>query len=88
MKITKLDIEKLAELNADIAELTKKAEAIKVKLKAAGPGTYEGGWFKAVVSERISERLDSSMVRKLLAPAAIELATKRSTSLSVSLYDL
>ena len=56
MKITKLDIEKLAELNATIAELTKKAEAIKVKLKAAGPGTYEGKAFKAVVAERETER--------------------------------
>lgn len=88
MKITKADIEKLAELNATIAELSKKAEAIKVKLKAAGPGTYEGKAFKAVVAEREAERLDTAMVRKLLAPAALELATKRSTSLSVSLYDL
>lgn len=88
MKITKRDIETLAALNAEIAELNGKAELIKSKLKAAGPGAYEGGKFKAVVSERTSERLDSAMVRKLLAPAALELATKRSTSLSVSLYDL
>lgn len=88
MKITKADIEKLAELNASIAELNKKAEAIKIKLKAAGPGTYEGRAFKAVVVERESERLDSATVRKLLAPAALDLATRKSTSLSVSLYDL
>ena len=38
--------------------------------------------------QREAERLDTALVRKLLAPAALELATKRSTSLSVSLYDL
>lgn len=88
MKVTKQDIEKLAELNATIAELSKKAEAIKVKLKAAGPGTYEGKAFKAVVAERETERLDPAVVRKLLAPAALALATKTGKSLSVSLYDL
>lgn len=88
MKITKLDIEKLAELNATIADLTKKAEAIKVKLKAAGPGTYEGKTHKAVVSSVDTERLDADLVRKLLAPAALELATKRGSSVRVSLYDL
>lgn len=88
MKVTKQDIEKLAELNATIAELSKKAEVIKVKLKAAGPGTYEGKAFKAVVAERETERLDPAVVRKLLAPAALALATKTGKSLSVSLYDL
>ncbi len=88
MKITKRDLEKLAALNAEIAELTSEAELIKRKLKEAGPGTYTGGKFKAVVSEATTERLDTALVKKLLAPAALALATKTSTSLRVSLYDL
>lgn len=88
MKITKADVEKLAEINATICALTKKADAIKAKLKEAGPGIYEGKTHKAVVSERETERLDTAVVRKLLAPAALELATRKSTSLAVSLFDL
>lgn len=88
MKITKLDVEKLAALNATIAELNKQAEAIKSKLKAAGAGTYEGKKFKAVVSSVETTRLDTELIKKLLAPAALELATKHGSSVRVSLYDL
>lgn len=88
MKVTKQDIDKLAALNSEIAALVTKADAIKAKLKEAGLGTYIGKTHKAVVSESETERLDTATVRKLLAPAAIELATRRSHSVRVSLYDL
>jgi hypothetical protein len=87
-KITTRDIETLAALNAEIAALNKKAEAIKTKLKEAGPGTYAGKSFKAVVSESLTSRLDTDLVRKLLGTAALALATKTSHTVRVSLYDL
>ena len=82
------NVDKLGALNAQIAALTKQADAIKADLKAIGVGEYYGKTFKAVVTNRDASRLDAAKVKALLSPAQIVACTSVSKSTSVSLYDL
>lgn len=81
------NVDKLGELNAQIKALAKQADAIKDKLVASGYSEIEGKLFRAVISVRSSSRLDSKMVKAFLSPEQIELASKVSESVAVSLYD-
>lgn len=51
-------IDDLGLLLAQIADLAKKADAIKDALRAAGPGAYEGALFRATVGE------DGTIIRR------------------------
>ena len=44
-------VDDLGHILAQIAELTKKADALKDNLREAGPGAYEGCLFRATVGE-------------------------------------
>ena len=81
------NVDKLGELNAQIKALSKQADAIKYKLVASGYSEIEGKLFRAVISVRSSSRLDSKMVKAFLSAEQIELASKVSESVAVSLYD-
>lgn len=80
-------VDKLGALNAQIALLSKQADAIKSDLKSIGAGEYMGKSFRAVVSERETSRLDAAKVKAALSPAQIVSCTAVSKSLAVSLYD-
>lgn len=47
-------IDDLGLLLAQIADLTRKADAIKDALREAGPGSYEGTLFRATVGEDVT----------------------------------
>jgi hypothetical protein len=82
------NVDKLGALNADLAALNKKIREIKDKLIASGYGEIEGKSYRAVISIKESVRLDPKVVRSLLSPAEVAMASKVSESVSVSLYDL
>ena len=82
------NVDKLGEINAQIRALAKQADGIKDKLIASGFDSIEGKSFRAVIAVRSSSRLDQKLVRAFLTAEEIELATKVSESVSVSLFDL
>ena len=81
-------VDELGALNAQISLLARKADALKAELKASGYEEIFGQSYRAVISERISDRLDSEAVRKLLTPEQVRFCAKQSESVSLSLYDL
>lgn len=82
------NVDALGALNAELAALKKKADAIKDKLVASGYGEIYGKAFKAVIVPKVSVRLDSKLVKAKLSAADIAACSKSSESISVSLYDL
>lgn len=81
-------VDKLGELNARIASLTKQADAMKAELKGSGLTEIAGTTFRAVISTKTTARLDTKLVRNLLTPRQVDACTVESTSTSISLYDL
>lgn len=81
-------VDKLGDLNARIARLTKEADAMKAELKGSGLTEIAGTTFRAVISTRTTARLDSALVRSILTPRQVDACTVESTSTSISLYDL
>jgi hypothetical protein len=81
------NVDRLGNINAQIAELEAKAKAIKAKLVASGQPEIIGKNYRAVISERERTTLDSALVRSILSPAQIIACTKVSTSTAVCLYD-
>lgn len=81
-------VDKLGDLNAEIARLQAEAEALKGAIKASGLDEIVGKRYRAVVCVRDSVRLDNAAVKDLLSPAEIAKCSKVSRSVSVSLYDL
>lgn len=82
------NVDRLGEINAELAALNKKATEIKNKLIDSGLPEIEGRRFRAVISPKSSVRLDQKLVRAFLSPEEIKLASKVSESVSVSLFDL
>lgn len=82
------NVDKLGDINAQIAALKKAADAIKDKLIASGYAEIEGKSFKAVIVPKSSVRLDQKIVKGFLSIDQIAAASKISNSVSVSLYDL
>lgn len=60
-------VDDLGYLNAQIADLQKKAEHIKDELGKLRPGPYEGRLFRATVSKHKALRLDMKAVKKKLS---------------------
>lgn len=81
-------VDKLGDLNARIARLTKEADALKAELKGSGLTEIAGTTFRAVISTRTTARLDTALVRSILTPRQVDACTVESTSTSISLYDL
>jgi hypothetical protein len=59
-------VDELGILKAQIADLTKKAEAIKTELIASGVGEYDGALFCATVTEVKRSFIDADLARKYL----------------------
>ena len=81
-------VDQLGSLNAQIAALSKQADAIKSQLRKSGAGEYRGSLFRAVVSERSASRIDSDKVRNLLSEEQLAEVISEVRSTSVSLFDL
>ena len=82
------NVDRLGAINAEIARLKARADEIKDKLIAAGTGEIEGKHYRAVISPREVTRLDTKIVRSFLTPAEIIAASKTTSSVNVTLYDL
>lgn len=59
-------IDTLGQLLAQIADLTKQADAIKATIRELGDGAYEGDTFRVSVSTSERETLDMKAVREKL----------------------
>ena len=81
-------VDELGALNAQISLLQRKADAIKVTLKASGYDEIFGNSYRAVITTKTTARLGTSEVRAFLTPAQLDFCTVESTSTSISLYDL
>ena len=76
-------IDDLGHLQAQIADLTKRADVIKAQLKSQGAGAYEGSLFRATVSISERETLDMAAVREKLTHQFIAAHTNVSTVVTV-----
>lgn len=86
-KLTKM-VDELGNLNAEIALLQDRADAIKGALKLSGYDEIVGNIFRAKVVNSESMQLDTAKARALLTPAQIIACTKVVKRCAVSLYDL
>jgi hypothetical protein len=71
-------IDKLGNIKAQIADLQKEARIIEDRLKAKGPGEYEGDLFEATVCTVDTDRVDWKAVAKRLHPSR-QLVTANTT---------
>lgn len=77
------NIDRLGIVLAEIADLTREADAIKAQLKALGDGAYEGEAFRASVSTSERETLDLAAVREHLSRQFIQAHTKVTETVTV-----
>lgn len=73
-------VDMAGQLDEDIKRLQEQLGEIKEALKLLGPGTYRGKLFKTTVSVESSTRLDSAIVKGMLTPAQVAIASKTSES--------
>jgi hypothetical protein len=78
-------IDTLGALQAEIANLTYRAERIKDSIKALGDGAYEGATFRATVSTSERETLDMKAVREKLSPQFIAAHTNVTTVVTLKM---
>ena len=69
-------IDELGVLKAQIADLEVRETALKDALIEAGPGAYEGDFYRATVSVADRNTLDMKKVREKLSPQFIAANTK------------
>jgi hypothetical protein len=81
-------VDRLGELNGQIAALKKRADECKDRLIESGYAEIEGKKYRASIVLRESVRLDQKIVRGFLSPAEIAAASRVVESVSVCLYDL
>lgn len=77
------DVDRLGVLLAQIADLTKQANAIKKTLKEMPYKTYEGNLFRAVVVEQERVSYDTDVLKSAVDDAILELAKRESFVVSV-----
>lgn len=69
MSENKIDL--LAKKNEELNSLKKEVDKLKAEVKSQGVGLYEGSEYKAIVEERVSQKLDQEktleVVKKLNA---------------------
>jgi hypothetical protein len=71
-----IPIDELGWIKAQIADLVKREEALKVRIVTLGPGAHEGRLFRATVTESVRETLDMEAVRAKLSPQFIRAHTR------------
>ena len=76
-------VDDLGVLKAQIADLALREKAIKDQLVEAGPGAFEGEFYRAAVSVSQRETLDMDAVREKLSPQFIAAHTKVTETVSV-----
>ena len=76
-------VDELGYLKAQIADLTKKADAIKNELIAPGPGAIDGALFRATVSETSRTFIDADLARKVLTEKQLAKITKTCSTFTV-----
>lgn len=81
-------VDALGAINAEIAELKKKATKLKDELIEFGEAEVFGKTFKAVVIPKAAKTLDTKLVKSFLTLDEIAACTKVVESVSVSLFDL
>lgn len=69
-------VDALGTIQAQIANLTAQADALKAALSAIGAGSYEGDLFRATVAKFDRESLDMKAVRAKLSRQFIAANTK------------
>lgn len=69
-------VDELGLLKAQIADLTKKAEALKTELIAQGTGVYDGALYRASVTETSRSFIDADLARKFLTEKQLAKITK------------
>lgn len=66
-----VNVDELAKKNAELTALKKEVDGLKAQVKSQGIGSYEGNEYKAIVEERVSQKLDPEktleVVKKLNA---------------------
>ena len=77
------DVDRLGVLLAQIADLTKQANAIKKTLKELPYKTYEGNLFRAVVVEQEKTTYDTDVLKSAVDDTILELAKRESFVVSV-----
>lgn len=80
-------VDKLGELNAQIAELQDLADTIKNELKASGFDVIEGTLFKCAISTVVRSTLNSGRVKAMLSPAQIAACTDITQSVRLVVFD-
>lgn len=81
-------VDQLGVLNAQIAALSKEADAIKAALKASGNKEVSGRLYRAVISTSTRTTLDSEKVKAILTPQQIIDCSKTSSSTTLTVYGL
>lgn len=76
-------VDELGLLKAQIADLTKKAEALKTSIIAEGVGEYDGALFRATVSEVKRSFIDADLARKYLDEKTLAKITKTCGTIAV-----
>lgn len=77
------DVDRLGVLLAQIADLTKQANAIKKTIKEMPGKTFEGNLFRAVVIEQEKTTYDTDVLKSAVDQAILELAKRESFVVSV-----
>lgn len=78
-------IDTLGHLQAQIADLTKRADVLKAQIKSQGEGAFEGALFRATVSVSDRETLDMAAVREKLSHQFIAAHTRITPVITVKL---
>lgn len=83
MRITKKLIDRLAQLEAQIADLKAEADIIKDEIKARGDGVYAGIEYVVEVATTATATLDQKAIKAILEPAQIIACTKTGSRTNV-----
>jgi hypothetical protein len=83
MRITKRLIDRLAQIDSEIATLKAEADQIKTELKTKGDGTYDGFDFFVEIQTVSTTTLDQKAIKALLEPAQIAQCLKSGTRTNV-----
>jgi hypothetical protein len=77
-RISKNDVDLLGYYLAEAADWIAKAEVLKKRIKKAGPGSYEGVFYRATMAEYEEKRLNMKAVRAKLSKQFIRANTTTS----------